>query len=277
MTNPLEPQPTPTPTPDIVYPSGPDGRYGDSGQPLYPEGHVGDDGTWQVPQYPPYIPESQFDTSQGAPRSTLDGIHGTTDDDPVRWSPSHPGELPPYWMNKYVQDQTDPDLWWPDKRPEAPGSTHPAAFHNGDDAGQGSGKLDVNPADLNNAADQYAQLQAAAAAISPQAVDEVNRIIASHGPMGYPVAVGVVAGLARRQAQLAGKAADFGVYATRFNEHAAAYQTGDSEGAGLYRQASTPGDWEDDGPYDGWPWPDPGGAAAGPNAGPAIPPGLLST
>lgn len=57
-------------------------------------------------------------------------------------------------------------------------------------------KLDVNPADLRNVADQYTQLQMAAASIGPQAVDEVNRIIASHGPMGYPVAVGVVAGLA---------------------------------------------------------------------------------
>ena len=123
--------PEPTPKPDITYPSGPPG--GDSLQPfpMYPEGAPGPDGTWQVPQYPPYIPESQFDASQGMPRSTLDGIHGTTGDEPVRWSPSHEGELPPYWMNDYVQDKTDPNLWWPDKRPEPPGQTHPAALHNG--------------------------------------------------------------------------------------------------------------------------------------------------
>lgn len=96
-------------------------------------------------------------------------------------------------------------------------------------------KLDVNPADLRNVADQYTQLQMAAASIGPQAVDEVNRIIASHGPMGYPVAVGVVAGLARRQAVLEKKAADFGVYSTRFEEHAAAYETGDREGADRLR------------------------------------------
>ena len=110
--------------------------------------------------------------------------------------------------------------------------------HNGDEPGECDGKLDVNPADLTNVADQYAQLQAAAASISPQAVDEVNRIIASHGPMGYPVAVGVIAGLARRQAQLERKATDFGVYATRFNEHAAAYQTGDLDGASRIRSVS---------------------------------------
>lgn len=278
MTQPNEP--APTPTPDIVYPSGPPGGF-DDGSPLYPEGAPGPDGTWQVPQYPPYIPESQFDASQGMPRSTLDGIHGTGDDEPIRWSPSQPGELPPYWMHDYVQDQTDPGLWWPDKRPLAPGSVQPAGLHSGDDkggnqSGSGEGKLDVNPADLTNASEQYAELQAAAAAIGPQAVDEVNRIIASHGAMGYPVAVGVVAGLARRQAMLEKKAADFGVYSTRFTEHAASYQTGDSDGAQRIQSVSTPGDWDD--PDEIWPeYIDPGGAAAGPNAGPAIPPGLLST
>ena len=225
MTNPES-----TPTPDITYPSGPPG--GDSLQPFpYPEGAPGPDGTWQVPQYPPYIPESQFDASQGMPRSTLDGIHGTTGDETVRWSPSHEGEPPPYWMNYYVQDKTDPNLWWPDKRPEPPGQTHPAALH----SGQGDDRLDANSADLNNVADQYAELQTAAAAIGPQAVDEVNRIIATHGAMGYPVAVGVVAGLARRQAQVEGKAVAFGRYAERFNEHAAAYISQDRDGAGGYR------------------------------------------
>ena len=96
-------------------------------------------------------------------------------------------------------------------------------------------KLDVNPADLRNVAEQYTQLQTAAASLGPQAVDEVSRIIASHGAMGYPVAVGVVAGLARRQAALEKKAADFGTYATRFQEHAASYELGDREGAELLR------------------------------------------
>ena len=60
--------------------------------PMYPEGAPGPGrhlAGAAIP--PPYIPESQFDTSQGMPRSTLDGIHGTTGDDPVRWAPSHPG------------------------------------------------------------------------------------------------------------------------------------------------------------------------------------------
>lgn len=229
-----------------------------------------------APFTPPYIPSSGDPIYSSEPlpmpRSTLDGIHGTRDDDPVRWSPSHPDELPPYWIgSRYTQDENDPHLWWPapppgpnEIRPPLRGSTQPAALHNGDDhGGEGSGRLDVNPADLNTVADQYAQLQAAAASIGPQAVDEVNRIIASHGQMGYPVAVGVVAGLARRQSQLEGKAADFGVYATRFNEHAAAYRSGDLDGASLYQQVSVPDDWFDN--DDVFPEAvDPGGAAAGP-------------
>lgn len=277
MTQPQEPGPAPTPTPEITYPQGPPGGDYGGGSPMWPEGAPGPDGTWQVPQYPPYIPESQFDASQGMPRSTVDGIHGTGDDEPIRWAPSHEGELPPHWTKDYVQDTGEPNLWWPDKRPEAPGSTHPAAFHNGQDGtqGEGAGKLDVRPADLNNVADQYAELQTAAAAIGPQAVDEVNRIIASHGAMGYPVAVGVVAGLARRQARVEGKAADFGRYAERFNEHAASYQAGDLDGVRRYQAVSDPNDdwFEND---DVFPEPiDAGGAAAGPNAGPAVPSSLI--
>ncbi|AGB27277.1 Protein of unknown function (DUF2580) (plasmid) [Mycobacterium sp. JS623] len=94
--------------------------------------------------------------------------------------------------------------------------------------------LDVNPADLLRAADNYAELQLRAAAIGPKAVEEVQRIIATHGPMGYPLAVGVVAGLARRQAALDAKAANFGQYSQRFTEHAAAYRDQDLQGARDY-------------------------------------------
>ena len=93
------------------------------------------------------------------------------------------------------------------------------------------GKLNVNLPALSRAADDYAELQTAAAAISPQAVDEVKRIIATHGPMGYPVAVGVVAGLARRQGPLESKAAQFGQYSQRFHEHAGTYSDADREAA----------------------------------------------
>jgi len=84
-------------------------------------------------------------------------------------------------------------------------------------------RLDVNPADLQRAAENYAELQARATALGPHAAEEVQRIIATHGAIGYPLAVGVVAGLAQRQAALDAKAADFATYSQRFTEHAAAY------------------------------------------------------
>ena len=94
--------------------------------------------------------------------------------------------------------------------------------------------LNVNPADLLHVADLYTELQTRAAAIGPQAVEEVQRVIASHGAMGYPVAVGIVTNLARKQAALNTKAADFGHYSQRFTEHAATYTSQDHEAARTY-------------------------------------------
>lgn len=87
--------------------------------------------------------------------------------------------------------------------------------------------------------------------VGAQAVDEVHRIIASHGLIGYPVAVGVVTGLARRQAALQSKAADFEQYSERFLEHAAAYHDGDHQGAEHFQaldfsQSATPPTLVDD-------------------------------
>lgn len=84
------------------------------------------DGSINYPNYPPYVPESQFDTSQGVPRSTIDGIHGTGPNEPRFWAPSTPGELPPYWTKDYMQLPGSPNYWVPDTRPSPPGETHPA-------------------------------------------------------------------------------------------------------------------------------------------------------
>src|SRR5205814_7667649 len=67
-------------------------------------------------------------------------------------------------------------------------------------------------ADLLRVAADYAELHARAATISPQAAAEVQRISATHGPMGYPVAVGIVTNLARQQAALDAKTAQFDQY-----------------------------------------------------------------
>lgn len=96
------------------------------------------------------------------------------------------------------------------------------------------GTLNVNPADLQNVAERYTELVQRLASISPQAVDETTRISQSHGPMGYPVALGIISALARREAKLDSKSADFQTYAQRFTEHAAAYLGQDTAGASGY-------------------------------------------
>ena len=70
--------------------------------------------------------------------------------------------------------------------------------------------------------------------MGPHAVAEVQRIIATHGPMGYPVAVGIVTNLAHRQAVLDAKIADFGHHSQRFTEHAATYTDQDRDAAQTY-------------------------------------------
>lgn len=95
-------------------------------------------------------------------------------------------------------------------------------------------QLNVNLADLAGVADQYQALQQQAAALSPRALEEVQRIAETHGPMGYPVAVGVVARLARDYGRVDAKAADFGAHSQRFTEHAATYADEDARAAQRY-------------------------------------------
>lgn len=150
-----------------------------------------------------------------------------------------PGQTlgPPVYPHRpdMVESPPGSHVWVPDPRPLAPGSTVPAANHEDEEppgrkGGDGE-KLDVDPVDLHKAGDDYAELAARAATISPQAVDEVNRIIATHGVMGYPAAVGIVAGLAAREAKVNAKAAQFGDYAQRFTDHALTYLGEDAAGA----------------------------------------------
>lgn len=107
-------------------------------------------------------------------------------------------------------------------------------------------ELNVNPADLLRAANAYGELAARAAQISPQAATEVQRIAETHGPMGYPTAVGIAAGLARREGQLAAKVADFTSYSQRFTEHAATYESVDRDGAQRLNHANVDAHNSDD-------------------------------
>ena len=106
-------------------------------------------------------------------------------------------------------------------------------------------KLNVDAANLLQVADAYNELAARAALICPQAADEVQRVAETHGPMGYPVAVGIAAGLMNAQGQLQQKVADFGTYSQRFREHAVTYQTVDGEEAQRIRAVDMR-TWKDD-------------------------------
>lgn len=170
--------PEPTPHPDLPpYPS-------NGGSPLWPEGAPGPDGTWQVPQYPPYIPEQQFDTSQGMPRSTLDGIHGT-EDDMAYWSPSYPGELPPYWTSRYKE--IAPGVW---KKlgpgDTAPGQTVPASNVTGDNDKSGkNGIFEVNYQHLEGLAQNHDQQAEQVAQWADSERDIADRLLATHGKVAY--------------------------------------------------------------------------------------------
>lgn len=95
-------------------------------------------------------------------------------------------------------------------------------------------ELNVDKAYLLRVADAYGELAARAAQISPQATLEVQRIAATHGPMGYPTAAGIAAGLAKAEKPLNAKVADFENYSRRFVEHAGTYITQDQQGAQRY-------------------------------------------
>lgn len=101
-------------------------------------------------------------------------------------------------------------------------------------------RLNVNPADLLQAADDYTELAARAARICPQAVTEVNAIVQTHGPIGYPAAVGILAGLAAPEQAVQAKAAQFGRYAERFTGHAATYTDQDQAAAAKFDAIAFP-------------------------------------
>ena len=121
--------------------------------PLWPNVTPGPDGTAQVPQYPPYIPESKVDL-QHLPESTLDGIHG--DGGVIRMPPGSklgPAPTPdgPRYTQPYGPD--DPELsriWVPDRRPAPPGSVLPASNSTGN-----SKPFQVDYAELEKFAQQH--------------------------------------------------------------------------------------------------------------------------
>ena len=62
-------------------------------------------------------------------------------------------------------------------------------------------------------------------------IEQINQVIATHGVMGYPVAVGMAAGMLKADEKLTAKIRDFVDHHQRaFIEHAATYRATDAEG-----------------------------------------------
>lgn len=100
--------------------------------------------------------------------------------------------------------------------------------------------LNANPADLLATATTYEALATRAESISPRAVEEVQAIIATHGVMGYPTAVGILTALAPKEARVVAKTAQFHAAGRRFTEHAATYRGQDAAGADEFASVTVP-------------------------------------
>lgn len=110
-------------------------------------------------------------------------------------------------------------------------------------------QLNVNPADLLRTAEVYNSLAERVAALPPQASAEAQRVADTHGPMGYPAALGISTGLANAEEPVNAKAADFQRYSQRFIEHAATYTGEDQEAAQRYRGPAETGQQPDGRPH----------------------------
>ncbi|TDH47877.1 DUF4226 domain-containing protein [Mycobacterium eburneum] len=232
-----------------------------------------------VPQYPPYIPEQQMPTSSGMPRSTLDGIH---DDGGVIIKP--PGELgPPNYPNgpRYTESPEGSGVWVPDHRPLPPGSVRPAGWD-----GKGADQADTADAALRrthdalNEADQgLAQHIIDAHTADTQTKTQLQRIQQEiqQGVAAMQPTLGTASGREQLAEFLDRKASEAKQVASNAQEKAARLASNFQTVGQQFEAAGGPnwGDpWTDD--DDEWVQPiDPGGAAAGPGAGPAIPPSIL--
>lgn len=245
----LEPYPYPTP-----MPTGPNGS---------------------VPQYPPYIPEQDMNTSSGMPRSTLDGIH---DDGGVIIK--QPGELgPPHYPMgpRYTESPDGSGVWVPDQRPYPPGSVLPAGW-----SGKGAEEAEATDAALRktrdalNQADQgLAQSITDAHSADAQSKAQLQRIQQEIqlGITAMQPSLGTAAGREQLAQFLDRKASEAQQVAGNAQEMSARLAANFQTVGQQFAAASDPWDW--DGETEEWEPISPGGAGAGPNAGPAIPPSIL--
>ncbi len=95
--------------------------------------------------------------------------------------------------------------------------------------------VNVNPADLVAVADRYAELSRVARQAPARFVSQVGDVEASHGTMGYPVALGTLAAAAGAQPGLEELAERLSQYSQRFDDSASAYPDEDHTAAMTWR------------------------------------------
>ncbi len=260
--------PLETPTPDPTLPPYPAPSY-------YPQIPGPDGVAPEVPQYPPYIPEQDMNTSSGMPRSTLDGIH---DDGGVIIK--QPGVLgPPVYPNgpNYTEAPPGSGVWVPDHRPYPPGSVLPAGW-----SGEGAEEADATDAALRktrealNQADQgLAQNITDAHAADAQSKAQLQRIQQEIqlGVAAMQPSLGSPAGREQLAEFLDRKASEAKQVASNAQEMSTRLASNFQTVGHQFAAATDPWDW--DGETEECEPIDPGGAGAGPNVGPAIPPSIL--
>ena len=215
MTSP-EPTPSPDPTPPLLPPASP-----------YPDDWTfGPDGSVTLPNYPPYVPESQFDTSQGMPRSTLDGIHGTDGADVKYWSPSQPGELPPYWSLDYKE--VSPGVWvrrGPEDYLHSPDDVRPSRPSSSD------GALKVETGELRRAASEHGQRQQQWQDVAANPPNDPDALATSWGVIAHPATESLRASNATRTATANAIATEHSTLAAKLQAAADRYDGTDESGA----------------------------------------------
>lgn len=233
-----------------------------------------------VPQYPPYIPEQQMPTSSGMPRSTLDGIH---DDGGVILK--RPGELgPPNYPHgpRYTESPDNSGVWVPDHRPLPPGSVMPAGWDGkgAEQADAATAKLQRTHEALDEADQGLAQHIIDAHNADAQTKTQLQRIQQEIqlGVAAMQPSLGTVAGREQLAEFLDRKASEAKQVASNAQEKSARLVSGFQSVGQQFEASSDPyWDWLHDFRDGSEPLEpvDPGGAAAGPGAGPAIPPSIL--
>jgi prefoldin subunit 5 len=220
-----------------------------------------------------------MNTSSGMPRSTLDGIHddgGVVIQKPGELGPSSAPTEPPY-----TESPPGSGVWVPDQRPYPPGSVRPAGWSGkaAEEADAADASLRKTREGLNQADEGLAQHITAAHAADAQSKTQLQRIQQEirTGVAAMQPSLGTAAGREQLAEFLDRKGAEAKQVASNAQDKSARLASSmQAVGHQFELLASrTPTDpWEWDGDSDEtWMEPiDPGGAGAGPNAGPAIPP-----